>query len=795
MLNDKLLNISIGNSRKALLWQSCKLTWSEFLRSLETPKRGMESLETYLKLPKSKQDNLKDVGGFVGGMLLNGRRSKTNVVGRDLITLDFDNILNGGTDEILKKLNALSCAYAVYSTRKHSFYQPRLRIVIPTDRTVQAEEYEPIARKLAQYIGIEYADSSTFEVHRLMYYPSVCSDSDYIFVYEDKPFVSADEILKVYKDWRDVRELPQVPNAEKQISTEAKKQGNPTEKSGVVGAFCKIYDVFSAIEKFLPDVYELCDDGRRYTYRNGSSFAGAIVYADGQFLFSHHSTDPAGNKLCNAFDLVRLHKFGDQDMDTEYGTPVTKLRSYNLMCDMAVKIPEVAGIITTERYEKAVIDFTPVQTTQPENNDWQKQLARTSTGVLAKTIHNALIILENDPNLKGRVLFEEFGQTVIIKGVMPWNNDVEERQIEDADIIGIRYYFERCYDLQISKDFAADVMLLSARRKGFNAVQDYISGVPAWDGVPRLDTAYADYLSADDDEYHRAVSRKSIVALIARVFEPGIKFDTMTIFEGGQGIGKSTFLAILGGEWYTDGLSQFEGKEACEITRKFWLIEVGELQAFGKSENNTIKKFISQKKDTYLEPYGRFIKSFLRKCVFFGTTNDKHYLKDTTGERRFWPIKCKDDKDIPSKKNVFIDLEKERDQIIAEAFYRYKEGETLYLPPELEAVANKIREEKHEKDEWEGIIQDFIEKPILSNWKDMDLQARRMFWQGLYQGGEPAQRTQVCVMEIWCELFDGTKQNLERKASTRIKNILKKLGLKENYERYGFHGKQRGFWV
>ncbi|MCG6197251.1 virulence-associated protein E, partial [Anoxybacillus sp. LAT_38] len=174
--------------------------------------------------------------------------------------------------------------------------------------------YEPLARKLASIIGIELCDPSTFEAHRLMYWPSCCADSQYVFHYGDKPFLDADGLLAMYTDWRNVAEWPQVPGTSQSHVRLATKQGDPTAKQGIVGAFCRQYDIYKAMETFLPGVYIPTDDGSgRFTYAGGSTTGGAIVYDNGQFLYSHHATDPCSGRLVNAFDLVRLHKFGELD--------------------------------------------------------------------------------------------------------------------------------------------------------------------------------------------------------------------------------------------------------------------------------------------------------------------------------------------------------------------------------------------------------------------------------------------------------------------------------------------------
>lgn len=211
---DRKITISAGSSRRAMVWQAQTLLISELWAKLQTPARGTEPLAEYLNMKKAQQDDLKDVGGFMAGTLSGPRRKANNVTGRDVITLDLDNIPPGGTEDVLRRVEGLSCGYCIYSTRKHSPAAPRLRVLLPLDRTASADEYEPIARKMAEYIGLELCDPTTFEVSRLMYWPSCCSDSQYIYVWKDKPLLSVKGLLGQYEDWRDCTLWPQVPGSQ-----------------------------------------------------------------------------------------------------------------------------------------------------------------------------------------------------------------------------------------------------------------------------------------------------------------------------------------------------------------------------------------------------------------------------------------------------------------------------------------------------------------------------------------------------------------------------------------------------
>lgn len=769
MLNDRSLNITIGSSRKATNWIPQKIMWSELCEKLRTPSRSTETLAEYLTQPKSKQDELKDVGGFVGGTLNGNRRKADAVSGRDLITLDLDNIQPGMTNSILRRISDQSFGYCVYSTRKHCEAAPRLRVIIPLNRTCSADEYEPLARKLAEFIGMEMCDPTTFEASRLMYWPSCSSDSSYIFDYADKPFIDVDGTLALYSDWHNVSEwkgvtAPKIPRGA--------KQADPTEKSGIVGAFCKTYDIYRVIYEIIPDVYTPCGTDGRFTYSGGSTTGGAVVYNDGQFLYSHHATDPAGGKLCNAFDLVRLHKFGSMDDDAKPDTPTNKLPSYVEMCRFASSDKAVAALLNTERYQQAVESFGAAPSGEIKN--WISLLeVSATTGGTAKTTDNVLIILENDPLLKNRIVYEEFSNRVYALCDLPWDSSQEPRIWTDNDDAGLRHYLEKVYRITGEKRIL-DAFSLSCHKHLYNAVKDYLNSLPEWDGVRRLDTLFIDYLGADDNEYTRAATRKSITAAVARVMTPGVKYDTMPILAGPQGIGKSTLLRLLGGRWFSDSLSTFEGKEACEMLQGVWINEVGELNGLNRAETNAVKQFLSKVEDIFREPYGRRTSVYPRRCVFFGTTNEAEFLRDKTGNRRFWPIDCGVKE--PTK-SVFKELPQEVPQIWAEALVAWRLGEPLYLMGNALKIAESAQEEHSEQNSKEGVIREFIEREVLPDWEKRSIAQRKMYWQADFQKDnvQKIPRSKVCAAEIWCECFGGDMRTMKRTDSIEINSILQRI--------------------
>lgn len=770
MQNDRRITITTGSSRKATQWNAQQLRWSELVAKLATPMRGTETLEEYLKLPKPKQDSLKDVGGYVAGTLEGRQRKASAVTGREVVTLDMDNIAPGGTQGVLQRIEGLNCAYCVYSTRKHNEAAPRLRVLIPLSRTCTADEYEPIARKLAEYIGMEQCDPTTFEASRLMYWPSCCADSTYVYTYGDKYFADPDGILGMYADWRDVKQwagltAPKIPRGT--------KQADPTEKSGVVGAFCRIYDVYKVIAEILPDKYTVCDTGDRFTYAGGTTTGGAVVYEGGKFLFSHHAHDPAGGKLCNAFDLMRLHLFGDKDSDAKPDTPTNKLPSYQAACDYAVKDTGVAQLLLQERYAAATAAFGAAPA---ENADWMQLLqVHSESGKPLKTTDNVLIILENDPNLKGKFVFEEFSNRILCLGALPWNDSPEVRDWTDNDDAGLRHYIEKVYAVT-GKDRISDAVSLCCHRNKINAVQDYLKGLPEWDGVPRVETLYIDYLGAADSAYTRAVARTSLTAAVARAMIPGIKYDYMPVLAGPQGLGKSTLLRLLAPKWFNDSLTTFDGKDAYETIQGSWIMELAELVGMSKADDNKIKQFLSKQEDIFREPYGRRTGRYPRRCVFFGTTNEEEFLRDHTGNRRFWPVECGVQQ--PAK-SVFTELAANVPQIWAEALTLWHNGEKLYLLPEVEAYAKQAQEEHSEHSAKEGVIRDFLDREIPEDWEKRTLFEHKMYWAGGFANDKEKtklkRRERVCAVEIWCEAFGGEIRYFRRSDAAEINAILARI--------------------
>lgn len=761
LLHDGVLTIATGRSRKELEWKNREMLWSELVKRLSETTRTHETCEEYKELSKTERDAIKDVGGFVGGTLKGGRRRADSVVWRQVVTLDADYVKG----DLWAGIRVMfGCGCAMYSTHSHSPSANRLRLVIPLTRPVSSDEYQAVARRIAGDLGIDFFDDSTYQPHRLMYWPSTPRDGEFVFKLSDELWGDPDEILARYPDWKDPSYWPESTRAKTVRKREAKKQGNPREKPGVVGAFCRAYSIEDVLKDFLAEVYTPCDDPNRYTFKQGTSSAGLVIYEGGDFAYSHHATDPVCGRLCNAFDLVRLHRFEGLDEGVKESTPVNKLPSYLAMQDLAASDLEVKKLIVKERMEEASGDFG-------KENNWQETLEISKNGELKNTLTNMVLIIKYDPALAG-IFYNQLRDGIDAPLAAPWKRlKAGWNKTDDASLAG---YIDARYKLY-SPGKLRDAALKVAVERARHPIRDRLKELPSWDGIERLDRLLIDYLGAEDSEYVRIVTRKTLVAAVARVMEPGVKFDYMLVLNGPQGIGKSTLFAKLAGGWFSDSLSiaDMRDKTAAEKLQGYWIVEIGELAGIKKIDEETLKSFLSRQDDKYRAAYGYAVEDHPRQCIIVGSTNKTTgFLRDLTGNRRFWPVKTPGDREL---KPWHL---KEVDQIWTEAYAKYKAGEKLFLENRLEKAAQDAQLDALEGDDREGLVRDYLDKLLPVNWNGLDLYARRSFLRGddFSEGlrGE-VPREQVCTLEIWCELFGNDPSTLRKIDAYEINAIMRKI--------------------
>ena len=763
---DGPLNIAIGLSVSSKSWKNTVLPWSALVQRLSEPVVTTETYKQFISATKEEQGRIKDTGGFVGGFLTNNRRDKTSVLYRQVITLDAD----FSHENLWWDFTMLfDCAAVIHSTHKSTPNRPRHRLILPIDREVSQEEYQAIARKVAGDLNIDLFDPSTFDVNRLMFWPSISSDAEYYFEYQDGPFLSADYILSTYNNWHDTTEWPTVSDNKDKILQAIKKQEDPETKKGLVGLFCRTYTIQEAIELFLSDIYESAGDNR-YTYLPGSTAAGLITYED-KFAYSHHGTDPVGGRLCNAFDLVRIHKFGYLDTDKADGK---EQKSFKAMEEFVAKDSNVKRLIAEENYAEAKLDFAEeanAELTEPLDTSWQAELEVNTKGEFECTANNLNIIFRKDQFLKNAFKLNAFDNRRYIERSMPWRKVESLEPMRDVDYSGVRNYIECSYSIVASQK-VDDALSIAIEQNKFHPIREFLSNLK-WDGQQRIDTLLIDYFGANDNIYVRAALRKMLVAAVARVFKPGTKFDTALILVGPQETYKSTFLKKLGKSWFSDTFNTVQGKEAYEQLQGAWIIEMAELSGLKKAEVETIKHFITKTEDQFRPAYARTVESYKRQCVFFGTTNKDDFLRDPTGNRRFLPIDVRPEF---IKKSVADDLtENEVDQIWAEAYSLYLKGEPLFMTGEEDKIA-KIEQRLHsETDERKGLIEEYLNKDFPDNWDTMDLFDRRKWLDDPLAKKGTHKKQFVCTAEIWCECLGNDKAAMDRYKTRELSEILRSL--------------------
>ena len=795
--HDGKLLIAIGRSRKSAQWQNRELQWSELLDKLAQTTRTRETAAEYAALPKGERDNIKDVGGFVGGYLKNGKRNNASVVNRCMVCLDADYADEGLLDDLdLTFINA----YALYSTHSHTPEKMRLRLIIPLSRTVTPDEYAAVSRRIADELTLTCFDPTTFEPARLMYWPSTPEDGEFVFCYNDAPFLDPDAVLASYPDWTDASLWPTTRPLEERTRAKIGKQEDPLEKKGIIGAFCRAHSITDVLEHVLSDRYTPTEQEDRYTFIGGSTTGGLVVYDD-KYAYSHHATDPVGGKLCNAFDLVRLHLFTpggtapDGSLVGDEMNSVKRMQVYashdeatrrQLAEERSAQAQEEFGDLNTENKDSAASRNTSESDRScTVNENWQAKLELDKQGKVKDTLGNLALILRSDPKLKD-ISYNIHRSGIDIRKDAEGGTTIPWYQIKpgwnETDLGALQIYLERVYGLYTPSKLKSILLAIAAER-AYHPIRDYIESLPAWDGVPRVDTLFVDYLGSPDTAYIRAAARKMMVAAVARIYEPGIKFDSVVVLNGPQGMGKSSFFAKLGGKWFSDSLtiSDMKDKAAPEKLQGYWILELGELAGLKKVDVETVKAFITRQDDKFRHSYGYSVEDHPRQCIIVGSTNNGDgFLRDITGNRRFWPVICTNEGKHRPWEVADVVL-----QLWAEAYLLYRSGETLYLSSYEEGLAEQEQTEALESDAREGIIAEYLDKLLPEDWDRMELAERRGFLHGSqFIGGDKmgtVRRTVVSAVEIWAECFSKDPTTIRRSDTYDIFGMLKKIGGWEKY--------------
>lgn len=759
--------LSVAGSSASLKWSTVKYTWEDFLERLNRDIRSTETMRDFDRLDRTARANLKDVGGYMAGELSGARRLKSAVLSRSMITLDVDYADSLFPLEFDTRFPGV--AAVIYNTRSDRERSRRFRVVVPFAEEVQdAAQYEAAARKMAELLGIDLFDPTTFQAERMMYWQSLSSDQPKVFeVFEGEP-ISAEYLLSLYgnnEEWRDIRNWAFKSDQEKEtraIVSKAMAQ-NPREKAGLVGAFCRAYSVPEAIEKYLSDVYEIAPGNDRYTYKAGHSVGGMIVFDD-LFCFSYHSTDPiADGHAYNAYDLVRVHKFGHLGKE-DSTKEMNKLVCADKECVKDMVTPD-ANLDDFDDYGDAVKSDSTEEVTELV---WDLD----GKGNKQVTVNNFVNAFKSDPLLNGLLAYDMLKETIVFtRPSFTAKGSKKGDLVNDTDISIIKGRIERMHGIYNDAKLNDAIEQVSSDN-AFHPIKLYLESL-TWDGVPRIDSFLVDYMGAEDNAYTREAFRKMLLAAVTRIYEPGRKFDTALVFYSEQGVGKSTLIQRLSKGWFNDSLTNLSGKESYEAIQFAWLVELAELSALRKSDVEAVKNFISKREDTYRGAYARRVKTHKRQCVFFGSTNDDEFLKDATGNRRFFPVEVKRTR----KTRLIFEPEFDAivDQLWAEAMEGYMLGEALTLSDEAEAIAGGTREEFTERTPIQGLIEEYLDRLFPADYEDRFLAQRLDFLNGDLGEEGTETKNSFSLIELWTEALGRRKDEYTVVKARELSNAVKAL--------------------
>lgn len=725
-------------------WRPDTVTWAEICEWMKKPAKRKEcgnyilaTLETTEKVHKSGEGPCTDV-----------HRDNRSVSRRSaVIPLDIDNPDDGF--DLRVELVLTGVAYAMHTTHSSTPSEPRYRLLVRADRDMAPDEFVAAGQALATKLGIEQFDKGSFQATRFMYLPATRKPEWYDYwIGEGEPVVVDDLLADFDRDLSD-KPIPK-PNRTKR---------DPFELEDPIGAFNRAYEDWDLLIEAYELPYDKVSDDR-YQLRGASSEAGMgpVSGVDG-LVFSHHANDPAYGRACSAFDLVRLHWFGELDEAAKQGTPVNKLPSHIEMLAVASADKRVVS----EIFNAMTSDFEPTgelddlddpdgesSDSPPHDTGWKSALRLTRQGRFQDDVRNWDLILEHDP-VFNLLYFNVLTMSPEVSGHLPWRKVTPLHRTFDAvDMAKMRFYVEREYNFRPAKEFLDALVISKAGDRRISPVHDYLEQL-VWDGVERVETCLP---GAADTRYNRLVARKILTAAVARVYQPGIKWDHTLVLQGGEGLGKSTWVERMAHvglperRTYHYTLGRISDKDTLLAMHMSWIVVSDEGHSLRKADNDALKEFLTRNNDVFRMPYDRDTVVHPRQCVIWSTTNDDVFLRRQEGNRRFLMVRCLERFDIDAMTPDYVD------QLWAEAVHMYKNGERLYLTDEESHLAELERDPFLEEDTTAGVLEEFLNTLVPMDWWGRSPESRRQWMEDRAQGFETEGDTLVdrtCSRQLWHE--------------------------------------------
>lgn len=747
-MKDRKYKIVTAPRRNSRHWKAGTVTWGELLEWVKAPASRKEAGSYLLgTLAETTVDHDNAPGCTALHRLKNAVTSRSEV-----LVLDADALTPAGLEDLKEELRKYKSI--LHTTYSHTPDAPHVRILLAVDREMHPDEYQGAVSVMMDRLGREYFDLGSLQAERYMFRPAAKDLDSYEYHVFDGAEASVDDLLQEF----DPTALP--------APMRRKSKRSPFELEGVVGAFNRAYpDLEELVAEYgLP--YERVGENR-WLLSGASSAPGMGPVAEGVF-YSHHANDPAGGQACTAFDVVRLHMYHHLDADVKDGTPINRHPSYEAMRELAAKDPRVIAELVGGDFT-ALTDSEADGDAGPEADDsWRLNLSISPrTGKLNDTVDNWDLIRANDPVFRS-LYYNEMTFAVEADRDLPWRRlaDGGER-LSNSDRAEMAFYIERTYRFRPTRAMLDDLIAAQGASRRVHPVRQYLEGL-VWDGKPRVETSLPGVTPTD---YTRLVARKVLTAAVARVFEPGIKWDHTLVLYGTEGLGKSYWVERLSRGWHSS-LGRLGDKDTLINLQRSWIVLADEGFSLRKADAEVQKEFLTRTVDVFRMPYEREASAHPRHCVIWGTTNDEVFLRQQEGNRRYLIVHCERRVDFEALTDEYID------QLWAEAVHLYRNGERLYLASEESEVAASVRERFTEEDALGGFISDFLDTLVPEEWEEMSPSARIRWMRDRADGMVPEGtrlQTQTCSAQIWVEAMGNRFGDHKRTDLLEITAALKRL--------------------
>lgn len=719
--------VATAPRRDSRLWRQGTVTWRDLTEWTQNPADS------------------KECGNYLLGTLRDGVRSKTTVLSRSCLTLDADTAGDALPETVELVLGYAAIVHTTYSSSPDAL---RLRIIIPLDRELMPDEYVMAAQVVMQRLGVGQFDPGSSQPERYMFKPAAQRPEWYRSWIIDGDPAPADELLAGFNQDLSDRPVPK-PNQSKR---------DPFSIDGVVGAFNRAYTIDEAIREYaLP--YQPAGEGR-WSLVGARSTAGVNTVAPG-LVFSHHVTDPAWNRTCSAFDLVRLHRYGELDEGLSSQTPVNRLPSHTAMLELASMDAKVVA-------ELVGAEFTSEMEGVAEEVSWKLRLKlHKRTGAFLDTIENWDLVREHEPVFQG-LQYNELTMAVESGTDLPWRPLSRGGEVfSGVDRAALCHYLERQYHLRPSRSFIDELINTTAHQRYVNPIKDYLLSLE-WDGLPRVETCLP---GVRPTAYTKMVARKSMVAAVARMLNPGCKWDHSLVLYGSEGLGKSHWVDRMS-RGYSATLGRIGDKDTLLAMHRSWIMISDEGHSLKKADADVQKEFLTRTEDVFRLPYDREATAHKRHCVIWGTTNDEIFLRRQEGNRRFLIVKCEDKVDFSAMTDDYID------QVWAEATYLYLKGELLFLDDTETQRSAAEREMFTEEDALAGVLEAFLDSLVPEDWDHMSSEARVQWLQNRAEGLVPEGTERInrtCSTQLWVEALGRRIGDHRRADLLEITSAIKRL--------------------